>query len=175
MDNKTLEKKGREAEKGLFCWVEGVSNVIHFFASVVLSLISFVMIGLSVYKVYGGLTGSLELSGILILNAVSLIIISIAIFDVGKYLVEEEVIRDKELRSPSEARKTLTKFVVIIVIAISLESLVYVFTAGKQDMRLLVYPCLLLLTGVLTMLGLAAFQRLSVGTEEMIKERDAEE
>lgn len=160
------EDNNTEQKKLFFYCFEGVSNFIHLIASIVLSAISMLMIGLSVYKIWYGLAVEGDLSGILVLNSVSLIVISIAIFDVGKYLIEEEVIRTKELRSPSEARKTLTKFVVIIVIAISLESLVYVFTAGKQDMRLLVYPCLLLLTAGATMIGLGFFQHLSVKTEK---------
>ena len=67
------------------------------------------------------------------LNAVGLIIIALAVFDVAKFLFEEEIQRDKELRSPREARQTLTKFLTIVIIAVSLEALVFVFEAGKEN------------------------------------------
>ncbi|MFT4551815.1 MAG: putative CDP-diglyceride synthetase/phosphatidate cytidylyltransferase [Chlamydiales bacterium] len=42
-----------------------------------------------------------------LLNMVSYLIIAVAIFDVGRYLLEEEVFRNRELRSPREARRSL--------------------------------------------------------------------
>ena len=105
-----------------------------------------------------------------LLQAISAIIISIAVIDVARYLIEEEVFRDKELRSPGEARKTLTKVFVIIAIAVSLEGLVFIFKAGMDDIRLLAYPSVLLLCGTASMVGLGLYQRLSVSVEEDIGE-----
>lgn len=77
-------------------------------------------------------------------QAVGAVIIAVAILDVAKYMIEEEVFRSKELRSPKEARETLTKIMVIVSIAVSIEALVYIFKAGSKDIRLLGYPVLLL-------------------------------
>ncbi|HLQ26700.1 MAG TPA: hypothetical protein VK138_12600 [Acidiferrobacterales bacterium] len=65
-------------------------------------------------------------------------------FDVSKYLMEEEVRQNRELRSAREARQTPTKFVVIIVIAIGLEALVFIFRAGSKNFADLLYPTLLI-------------------------------
>ena len=43
-----------------------------------------------------------------LLNAVGLIVIAMAAVDVGKYLFDEEVVRERELRSAVEARQSLT-------------------------------------------------------------------
>src|SRR5262245_61063779 len=61
------------------------------------------------------------------LRGVGLVVIGVAVFDVAKYLIEEEVMRSRELRSSREVRQSLTKFMTIIVIATSLEGLVLVF------------------------------------------------
>ena len=53
--------------------------------------------------------------------------IAIAVFEVGKFMVEEELIRERQLRSVLEARRSLTKFVTIVIITLSLEGLVLVF------------------------------------------------
>jgi len=99
------------------------------------------------------------------LDATGLIVVAIAVFDVAKYLIEEELLRRRELRSPVEARQTLTKFLVIITIAVSLEALVFIFGAGKTHMEQLLYPTGLLVAVVLLVVGLGAFQRLSVSAE----------
>ncbi|MCH9697172.1 MAG: hypothetical protein K0U68_03630 [Gammaproteobacteria bacterium] len=102
------------------------------------------------------------------LQSVGAIIISIAVIDVAKYLVEEEVIRDKELRSPDEARKTITKIFVIISIATAMEGLVYIFKAGTGDITLLVYPGLLIMFSSISIVCLGAYQLFSIKVEKAI-------
>jgi len=62
-------------------------------------------------------------------------VVAMAVFDVSRFLLEEEVFRNRELGSPTEARVTLTKFFVIISIAVSLEALVFIFDAAKKTSR----------------------------------------
>ncbi len=104
-----------------------------------------------------------------LLDFVSYLIITVAIFDVGRYLIEEEVLRQRELRSPKEARKSLTKFLVIIVIAVNLEALIHVIKAGVKDVTLLVYPTMLFFVSTLLIIGLGLYQRLSSITEKEIE------
>ena len=88
-----------------------------------------------------------------------------AVLDVGKYLMEEEVLRDRELRSAIEARQTLTKFMVIICIAVSLESVVHIAKVDAAHLQNLAYPALLLVSAVLAMVGLGIYQKLSATIE----------
>ncbi len=105
-----------------------------------------------------------------LLDAVSLIVISIAIFDVAKYIMEEEVLRDRELREPKEARESITKFMVIVALVVALEGIVFIFDLGKTNPEYLLYPVLLLGTSVLMIVGLGLYQRLSLSTERDLKE-----
>lgn len=104
------------------------------------------------------------------LEAVGYTVIAIAVFDVGKYLLEEEAIRGREMRNAGEARRSLTKFISTIIIAVLLEALVTVFEAGKDDPRLMIYPTLLLLSGVALIVGLGVYQRLSVSAETEVRD-----
>lgn len=103
-----------------------------------------------------------------LLQAVGLIVIAMAATDVGKYLFEEEVERDRELRSATEARRSLTKFMVIICIAVALEGVVQIFRATTGPLEALFGAALLVLTSVAVMIGLGVYQRLSreVETED---------
>jgi putative Mn2+ efflux pump MntP len=100
-----------------------------------------------------------------VLEALGLVIVALAVFDVGKYIYEEEIERERELRSAVEARQSLTKFMVIIAIAASLEGLVQVVHAAKADRAALVDATLLLLAAVAVVVGLGVYQRLTVPTE----------
>jgi hypothetical protein len=100
-----------------------------------------------------------------VLTSIGALVVALAIVDVANYMFEEEIFRSSELRSPGESRKTLTKISVIIIIAINLEALVYVFKAGDQDIRLLVYPAILVTASGVVMLFLGLYQRISISAE----------
>ena len=67
--------------------------------------------------------------------------------------------RDRELRSPVEARRTLTRLMVITCIAVSLETVFYLSTAEKDQIQNLIYPAILLLNAVAVRVGLGAYQK----------------
>jgi hypothetical protein len=94
-----------------------------------------------------------------LMNGVGLLIVSLAIADVAKFVVEENVVRERELRSPAEALRSLTKFMTIIIIALSLEGVVGIFEAGREkQFEQLIYPSIVMLAAVLALVGLGQFQ-----------------
>lgn len=109
------------------------------------------------------------------LNGIGYVIVAMATFEIAKYLFEEEVLRGRELRVPSEARRSLTHFISTIAIAILLEALVTVFRVSKDNIPHLVYPTYLLIAGILIVLGLGVYQRLSASVEERVNARDSAE
>ncbi|MBD3670053.1 MAG: general glycosylation pathway protein [Gammaproteobacteria bacterium] len=141
-----------------------LTRFIYIIISITLLLVSITMIGVAIWQILHAFNESRPLVTTL-LDSVGLSIIAIAVFDVVKYLMEEEVLRDRELRSPTEARRTLTKFLVIICIAVSLESLVFIFGAGRTHVDLLIYPTVLLAVAVLLIVGLGLYQKLSLDAE----------
>lgn len=96
-----------------------------------------------------------------LLNAIGLIVIGMAVFDVSKFLLEEEVFSSSSTKSPAKQRGTLLKFLVIIAIAVSLEALVFIFDAGTKDITMLVYPTFLLIAAILVVVGLGVYQKLT--------------
>ena len=106
---------------------------------------------------FGGEVGIYHL-----MNGVGLLIVSLAIADVAKFVVEENVVRERELRSPAEALRSLTKFMTIIIIALSLEGVVGIFEAGREKaFDQLVYPSIVMGTAIAALVGLGLFQFLS--------------
>ena len=83
--------------------------------------------------------------------------------------------RGNERRSAAEARRSLTKFLSTIVIALFLEALVVVFKTAREDVSQLTYPTALLIAAVLVLVGLGAFQRFSASVEEKVGEDDEAE
>ena len=110
--------------------------------------------------VRGGLGGQIGIFNLM--NGVGLLIVSLAIADVAKFVVEENVIRDREMRSPAEALRSLTKFMTIIIIALSLEAVVGIFEAGREKaFDQMVFPSIVMLAAILSLVALGLFQFLS--------------
>ncbi|HZH26318.1 MAG TPA: hypothetical protein VEY95_03965 [Azospirillaceae bacterium] len=129
-----------------------------------LMALSIGFIGLAGYNVLSAIfLGEHVLANML--EAVGLTVVALAVFDVGKFLFEEELLRNRELRSSVEARRTLTKFMTIIIIAVSLEALVYVFEAHQAHMSDLLYPAILLAVTALLIAAVAFHQYYSRGAE----------
>ena len=140
--------------------LELATLMVYLLASIALLIISLLLIGFALWEVAHALYHGNPYIGVS-LDAIGLIVISMAVFDIAKYLFEEQVVRDQELRSAGEARKTLTKFLVIIIIATTLEALVFIFQTGTTDMTNLLYPTALMVASVLLLIGLGAYQRLT--------------
>ena len=148
--------------------MEGLSRFAFATASLVLMALSFGLVIYGVVEVASAGLTSWKQAGGTILAAIGYVVIAMAVFDVAKYFVEEEVIRSRELREASEARRSLTKFVSTIAIAVFIEGLVITFQASKDDLPTMLYPTALLLTAILIVVGLGIFQRLSADVEKKL-------
>ncbi|MFW2374805.1 MAG: hypothetical protein ACN4GM_16900 [Gammaproteobacteria bacterium] len=143
-------------------------TAIHLFAALALVAMSLIIMAWAIYEVFTNIPEKGEFIP-LMLQSVGAIIISAAIIDVAQYMIEEEVFMDKELRDPEEARKTITKIIVIITIAVSIEGLVYIFKAGTEDITLLLYPASLIMASTFLIIGLGLYQKLSSSIEKVEK------
>jgi len=155
--------------------MEIVSRVAFGISSLGLMAMSLALSFYGAYEMYVALSGSLKEAGDVLLGAIGYLVISVAVFDVAKYFMEEEVIRGRELRIASEARRSLTKFVSTISIAVFIEGLVLVFRASKDGSQGSFYPPFVLLTGILIIIGLGIYQWLSVKVEAKVDVSDKAE
>ena len=148
--------------------MEGLSRFAFATASLVLMALSFALVVYGVVEVASVGISSWKDAGGTVLSAIGYVVIAMAVFDLAKYFIEEEVIRSRELREAAEARRSLTKFVSTIAIAVFIEGLVITFQASKDDLPSMLYPTALLLTAILIVVGLGIFQRLSAEVERKL-------
>ena len=152
--------------------MEWLSRGVFGLASAVLMLIALALSLYSASLMIAALAGSWSDAGNELLGAIGYVVIAVAVFDVAKYFVEEEVIRGREMRLASEARRSLTKFISTIAIAVFIEGLVMIFREGNKDITMVLYPSVILFMGILTILGLGLYQRLSADVEVQVDDKD---
>ena len=134
-------------------------------AAAFLIFLAALLIGYSGYQVWKTIATAGQVLaagdfGYIVIDSVGYVVIAIAILDVAKHLLEEEVLAWREPHRATNFRRNFSRFISIILIAIFLEGLVLVFKVTQDDIKLMVYPVLLLSAGVAMMIGLAVFQRL---------------
>lgn len=140
-------------------------KLLYLGTSIILLIIGLLLVAYGIHDLWLAVNSNSAAVTDKLLDAIGLIVISIALFDVSKYLMEEEVLKKKRLtRSHEDVRQTLTKFMSIIAIAVCMEALVFIFRAGKTNVATLLYPILLLLAGVAVVIGLAVYLRISADT-----------
>ena len=152
-----------------------VTRGVFAFASLLLMLLAMALVGFGLKDAVQAFVAPDASGADAVLDVLGYVIVAIAVFDVAKYLFEDEVRRGSERRSAAEARRSLTKFLSTIVIALFLESLVVVFKTAREDVALLVYPTLLVLASVVVLVGLGAYQRFSASVEEKVGDDDEAE
>jgi len=139
-----------------------VGRALFVAAASLLLLLAATLIGYAGYQIVKAVAAAPQLLsagdlGYIIIDSVGYVVIAIAILDVTKHLFEEEVLEWRGLHKKSRFRSNFSRFVTIISIAIFLEGLVLVFKVTQDDVKLLIYPVMVLMTGVAMTVGLAVF------------------
>lgn len=91
--------------------------------------------------------------------------LGLAIFDLGKTILEEEVLMHKDIFRHSSTRRTITRFIAAILIAVSIEALLMMFKAAlgqNQDISSAVW---MMLTAVGLLVGLGLYVYLGAKAE----------
>ena len=101
-----------------------------------------------------------------VLDEVGLLVFSIAIIDVAKYIMVEEVLHGRKEERPHEARRSFSRIAIIIATAISIEGLVLTIQTAKTDLTKIYYPIALLITSALMIVGLGIYQKLNSVAEK---------
>ncbi|MCR4266834.1 GNAT family acetyltransferase [Nitratireductor sp. ZSWI3] len=128
-------------------------------ATVVLLALAFLLLAIAVKVAVDTLWGG-DLVGSA-LSSISLLVIGFAVVETAKFIAEEEILRKRELRSSRESRRSITKFITIIVIAASLEALVMVFQATREGIQYAIYPASLFVAAMVALIALGVYQWLS--------------
>jgi hypothetical protein len=176
-DRPNIEAAGPESRKQCFFkeprkMMETLSRATFAVASITLMLLALALVGFGAFELVSALSQDWHEGGDAILTAIGYVVIALAVFDVAKYFVEEEVLRNRSLVTTSDVRRSLTKFISTIAIAVFIEGLVIVFQVSKHDVEKMPYPTALLATAILIVLGLGAYQRLNVEVERQVDRKD---
>ena len=150
---------------------EKVIKFVYIFGATILGLISFSLIGYGAY-VLAAVMFSLSVDDFLhdVFKSIVAVTIGLAMFDLSRQIMENEVLFKTFHKEDSREFKMLGKFLISIIIALSIETLMVVFKIVLDDYRNMLSAFYLLIGTTIMFVGLAYFQK-----SMKSKKRDHEE
>jgi len=94
--------------------------------------------------------------------------LGLAVFDLGKTILEEEVLMHKDVYRHSSTRRTITRFMAAILIAVSIEALLLMFKAAVGDGRHVLDGVWMMATAVGLLVGLGLYVYLGARAEQLL-------
>jgi hypothetical protein len=102
-----------------------------------------------------------------ILESVGLITIAVVAFELGQTVLEEEIQRQSQISAPTRVRRFLSRFMVVVVVALSIESLVAVFELVHTDPSQLPKAASVAAAAAMLLAAWGLFTKLNTSAEEL--------
>lgn len=109
-----------------------------------------------------------------IIEAVGLLAAAVVALQIAETIIKEEVMRDADISTPTRVRRFLSRFFVVVVVALAIEGLVATFRALHEDPSQLLYAASLLASVGVLLASWGIFIRLNRYAEEIEPEAMAE-
>ena len=119
-------------------WAIRLFGVLHGIFAVVFALIGLLLLAVTLRMLWQTFAGSLdERSAVALIEAMGVLAVAVVALQIAQTIAEEEVIREAHVSAPTRVRRFLSRFVVVIAIALAVEALVGTMKALHEDMTLL--------------------------------------
>jgi len=99
------------------------------------------------------------------IEAIGLLAIAVVSLQIAQTINEEEVVRDAHISAPTRVRRYLSRFMVVVVVALSIEGLVGIFKALHEEPELLPHAASVLAAAGVLMAGWGLFIRFNKEAE----------
>jgi hypothetical protein len=139
--------------------------------ALVFGLASVCLLGLAATELWGAVAPSssipLASRAAAAIESIGLVTVSLMALEMAQTVVEEEVIRRVHVSAPTRVRRYLSRFMVVVVVALSIESLVAVVEALHQDLSDLPRAASVALSAAGLLAAWGVFVRFNRSVEEL--------
>jgi hypothetical protein len=102
-----------------------------------------------------------------IIEAIGLLAAAVVALQIAQTIAEEEVVRAAHVSAPTRVRRFLSRFFVVVMVALAIEGLVVTFKAVHEDASHLAYAAMLLASAAALLAAWGVFVRLNRYAEEL--------
>ncbi|WP_286258885.1 general glycosylation pathway protein [Pseudoalteromonas apostichopi] len=125
------------------------------------------------YKVFAGmvdlvLNEDIQSDPLKPFTIIIFVTLALVIFDLGKTILEEEILMHKDIFRHSSTRRTITRFISTILIAVSIEALLTMFKAALGQTEYVIPAVLMMFAVVGLLIALAIYVYLGAKAEDVL-------
>jgi hypothetical protein len=102
-----------------------------------------------------------------IIEIIGLLAAAVVALQIAQTIAEEEVVRKAHVSGPTRVRRFLSRFLVVVVVAMAVEGLVATFRAAQEDATLLLHAAAYIFSVGVLLAGWGVFVRLNRYAEEL--------
>ena len=151
--------------------VHGIFPVGHFAISLLFIASALGLIGFAAAQLWEGLQPGGDLTAnvrlLAVLQSIAVLTVAVAALELGQTILEEEVQREAHMSAPTRVRRFLSRFMVVLVVALSIETLVIVFKFSQDDPEHLPYAASIGFAAAALLVAWGVFVWLNRAAEEL--------
>ena len=148
---------------------------VHGLMAFLFACAALMLIAIAARMGWAAFTGGLDRTAAqAIIEAVGLLAAAVVALQIAETIVEEEVVRDADISAPTRIRRFLSRFFVVILVALAIEGLVATFRAMHEDPAQLLYAASILIAVAVLLAAWGIFVYLNRAAEELEPEAMAD-
>lgn len=152
-----------------------VFSIAHAGMAVLFGCAALMLIAIASKEAWTAVGGGLDAAAAQqVIEALGIMAAAVVALQIAHTITEEEVIRDVQVSGPTRVRRFLSRFLVVVVVAVAIEGLVATFRAARGEAVELVYAASLLVAAGVLLAGWGVFVRFNRYAEELEPEAMAE-
>jgi small-conductance mechanosensitive channel len=142
-------------------------TAVHALMALLFALVSLALLWIAMSKGWGTLMqGFDEDSTLQMVEAMGVLAAAVVALQISQTVVEEEVVRDASIAGPTRVRRFLSRFLVVVVVALAIEALIATFK-GQESPDSLIYSAALMVGVGAMLFGWGMFVHLNRSAEEL--------
>ncbi|MDH1293773.1 hypothetical protein N5C43_21245 [Comamonas terrigena] len=147
--------------------VHSLFTAVHAVIALLFALAALTLVWIAARAAWSVWSGGLDADATLhMVQALGILASGVVALQIAQTVVEEEVVRDAHISGPTRVRRFLSRFLVVLVVALAIEGLVATFKAQEDPASLLYSSALIVAVGAL-LAGWGVFIHLNRSAEEL--------
>lgn len=135
----------------------GFFAAVHSVIAVLFVAVSLMLLMIAVKAGWAAIGADIQAGAEAIIETIGLLAVAVVSLQIAQTIMEEEVIRTAQVSAPTRVRRYLSRFLVVVVVALAVEGLVATFKALHESPQLLPHAATILVSVGVLLAGWGAF------------------
>lgn len=138
-------------------WLMGFFAAIHALIAAMFVGVALLLLFIAIKTGWTALGADPQAAAGAVIETTGLLAVAVVSLQIAQTIMEEEVIRNAQISAPTRVRRYLSRFLVVVVIALAIEGLVATFKALHEQPELLPHAATILISVGVLLIGWGAF------------------